>query len=83
MLLLDSSLENSTVQVSEQGTRKGLYQRIVAAFPDGWMTSGQISREGIYLLELFHSRLRLLMYMIVSVMKKRFEAQQAEEGAAN
>ncbi|KAH8114999.1 hypothetical protein DFH11DRAFT_1508285 [Phellopilus nigrolimitatus] len=55
-----NTLENSTVQVSEQGTRKVLYQKIVAAFPEGWMSSGQISREG-------------------NVMKKRFEAQQAEE----
>ncbi|THG95144.1 hypothetical protein EW145_g8015, partial [Phellinidium pouzarii] len=59
-----NTLENSTVQVSEQGTRKVLYQKIVAAFPEGWMSSGQISRE-------------------VSVMKKRFEAQQAEENAAS
>jgi len=55
-----NQLENSTVQVSEQGTRKVLYQKIVQAFPEGWMSSGQISRE-------------------VSVMKKRFEQQQAEE----
>ncbi|EJD04822.1 uncharacterized protein FOMMEDRAFT_18547 [Fomitiporia mediterranea MF3/22] len=54
-----NTLENSTVQVSEQGARKVLYQKIVSAFPDGWMSSGQISRE-------------------VSVMKKRYEAQQAE-----
>ncbi|KAL5478942.1 hypothetical protein ACEPAI_2229 [Sanghuangporus weigelae] len=54
-----NALENSTVQVSEQGTRKVLYQKVVAAFPDGWMSSGQISRE-------------------VSVMKKRYEAQQLE-----
>ncbi|KAI5121466.1 hypothetical protein M0805_003923 [Coniferiporia weirii] len=59
-----NTLENSAVQVSEQGTRKVLYQKIVAAFPEGWMSSGQISRE-------------------VSVMKKRFEAQQVEEGAAS
>jgi len=38
-------LEGSNNQVSEQGLRKGLYQRIVAAFPDGWMSSGQISRD--------------------------------------
>jgi len=40
-----NTLEGSTVQVSEQGLRKILYQKIVAAFPDGWMSSGQISRE--------------------------------------
>ncbi|TDL27079.1 hypothetical protein BD410DRAFT_483821 [Rickenella mellea] len=55
-----NALEGSTVQVSEQGSRKLLYQKIVAAFPDGWMSSGQISRD-------------------VSVMKKRYEAQQADE----
>lgn len=42
----DSALEGSTLQVSEQGLRKVLYQKIVAAFPEGWMSSGQISREG-------------------------------------
>ncbi|KZT19861.1 hypothetical protein NEOLEDRAFT_1141487 [Neolentinus lepideus HHB14362 ss-1] len=40
-----NSLENSPLQVSEQGLRKVLYQKIVAAYPDGWMSSGQISRE--------------------------------------
>ncbi|KAF5347314.1 hypothetical protein D9756_009930 [Leucocoprinus leucothites] len=40
-----NSLEGSVIQVSEQGSRKNLYQRIVAQFPDGWMNSGQISRE--------------------------------------
>jgi hypothetical protein len=32
--------------VSEQGLRKALYQKILAAFPEGWMSSGQVSREG-------------------------------------
>ncbi|KAH9060666.1 hypothetical protein EDB87DRAFT_1821968 [Lactarius vividus] len=40
-----NTLEGSTSQVSEQGLRKTLYQKIVAAFPDGWMSSGQVSRE--------------------------------------
>ncbi|KAI0046533.1 hypothetical protein FA95DRAFT_1559990 [Auriscalpium vulgare] len=40
-----NTLENSTTLVSEQGLRKILYQKIVASFPDGWMSSGQISRE--------------------------------------
>lgn len=35
------------IQVSEQGSRKNLYQRIVLQFPEGWMNSGQISREGV------------------------------------
>ena len=43
---LGSALEGSVIQVSEQGTRKVLYQKIVAAFPEGWMSSGQISRDG-------------------------------------
>ncbi|KAJ7054490.1 hypothetical protein C8F01DRAFT_1163551 [Mycena amicta] len=34
----------SVLQVSEQGQRKSLYQR-VPAFPSGWMASGQISRD--------------------------------------
>ncbi|TFK19472.1 hypothetical protein FA15DRAFT_174391 [Coprinopsis marcescibilis] len=37
--------EGSALQVSEQGLRKVLYQKIVAAFPEGWMSSGQISRD--------------------------------------
>ncbi|KZT34746.1 hypothetical protein SISSUDRAFT_1065056 [Sistotremastrum suecicum HHB10207 ss-3] len=40
-----NTLENSSEIVSEQGVRKVLYQRIVAAFPEGWVTSGHISRE--------------------------------------
>jgi hypothetical protein len=44
--LLFSTLEGSASQVSEQGLRKALYQKILAAFPEGWMSSGQISREG-------------------------------------
>ncbi|KAJ7154803.1 hypothetical protein C8R46DRAFT_1005921 [Mycena filopes] len=40
-----NTLEGSVLQVSEQGLRKVLYQRIVSAFPDGWMSSGQISRD--------------------------------------
>ncbi|KAI6046608.1 hypothetical protein EDC04DRAFT_2876668 [Pisolithus marmoratus] len=40
-----NELEATGHQVSEQGLRKALYQRIVAAFPNGWLNSGQISRE--------------------------------------
>ncbi|KAI1785446.1 hypothetical protein LXA43DRAFT_1038210 [Ganoderma leucocontextum] len=40
-----NSLEGSNQVVSDQGVRKNLYQKIVAAFPDGWLSSGQISRE--------------------------------------
>ncbi|KAF9228200.1 hypothetical protein BS17DRAFT_773236 [Gyrodon lividus] len=40
-----NELEGSNAQVSEQGSRKVLYQKIVAAFPSGWLNSGQISRE--------------------------------------
>jgi len=47
-LPLPSTLEGSASLVSEQGLRKALYQKIVAAFPDGWMSSGQVSREGEY-----------------------------------
>jgi hypothetical protein len=41
-----NTYEGSVIQVSEQGLRKVLYQKIVAAFPEGWMSSGQISRDG-------------------------------------
>ncbi|KIY53562.1 hypothetical protein FISHEDRAFT_33043 [Fistulina hepatica ATCC 64428] len=40
-----NTFENNSVQISEQGLRKVLYQKIVAAFPEGWVTSGQISRD--------------------------------------
>ncbi|KAH8832812.1 hypothetical protein DL96DRAFT_1583483 [Flagelloscypha sp. PMI_526] len=40
-----NQLENSITTISEQAARKGLYQRIVSSFPDGWMSSGQISRD--------------------------------------
>ncbi|KAJ6590422.1 hypothetical protein DFH09DRAFT_1139345, partial [Mycena vulgaris] len=40
-----NSLEGSVLQVSEQGLRKVLYQKILGVFPDGWMSSGQISRD--------------------------------------
>ncbi|KAI4528387.1 hypothetical protein K525DRAFT_261582 [Schizophyllum commune Loenen D] len=40
-----NQLEGSVIQMSEQGMRKVLYQKIIAAFPDGWVSSGQISRD--------------------------------------
>jgi len=40
-----NQLENSAEQVSDQGMRKILYQRIQNCFPDGWMTTGILSRE--------------------------------------
>lgn len=47
-LCMHSVLEGSNQIVSDQGVRKTLYQKIVAAFPDGWLSSGQISREGTF-----------------------------------
>ncbi|KAF8900482.1 hypothetical protein CPB84DRAFT_1680451 [Gymnopilus junonius] len=40
-----NSLEGSVIQISDQGLRKVLYQKIVNVFPEGWMNSGQISRD--------------------------------------
>ncbi|KAF5314469.1 hypothetical protein D9619_011913 [Psilocybe cf. subviscida] len=40
-----NSLEGSGVLISDQGLRKVLYQKIVASYPEGWMSSGQISRD--------------------------------------
>ncbi|KIM35407.1 hypothetical protein M413DRAFT_449791 [Hebeloma cylindrosporum] len=40
-----NTLEGSVIQLSDQGLRKVLYQKIVAAYPEGWMSSGQISRD--------------------------------------
>ncbi|OAX35980.1 hypothetical protein K503DRAFT_772952 [Rhizopogon vinicolor AM-OR11-026] len=40
-----NELDGNNTLVSEQGSRKILYQKIVAAFPSGWLNSGQLSRE--------------------------------------
>ncbi|KIP05958.1 hypothetical protein PHLGIDRAFT_91452 [Phlebiopsis gigantea 11061_1 CR5-6] len=40
-----NELENNHQIVSDQGVRKTLYQKIVACYPEGWLSSGQISRE--------------------------------------
>ncbi|KAF7795790.1 hypothetical protein EIP86_006957 [Pleurotus ostreatoroseus] len=40
-----NQLEGNHQIVSDQGVRKTLYQKIVAAFPKDWVNSGQISRE--------------------------------------
>ncbi|GBE86852.1 hypothetical protein BKA93DRAFT_886629 [Sparassis latifolia] len=40
-----NNLEGNNQVVSDQGVRKTLYQKIVAAFPEGWLSSGQISRD--------------------------------------
>ena len=69
-----SQLEGTNQVVSDQGVRKGLYQKIVASFPEGWITSGQVSREGT----LSSSRPRhvaLLTAFPVSVMKKKYEKE--------
>jgi Ubinuclein conserved middle domain len=85
-----STLEGSNNQVSEQGLRKSLYQKIVAAFPDGWMSSGQISRDGEGFFLLLSQRPTLLswnplilttarcFFILVSSMKKKFEKEAME-----
>ena len=50
-----STLEGNSAQISEQGLRKVLYQKIVGAFPEGWMNSGQISRDGTLMFGLMCS----------------------------
>ncbi|KAJ8082325.1 hypothetical protein PM082_008178 [Marasmius tenuissimus] len=40
-----NNLEGSVMQVSEQGLRKVLYQKMLTCFPTGWMSTGQISRD--------------------------------------
>jgi len=72
-----STLEGSTSQVSEQGLRKTLYQKIVAAFPEGWMSSGQVSREGERNVVVVCCE-RQLNTRLVSVMKKKFEKEAME-----
>lgn len=64
--------------MSEQGLRKALYQKILAAFPDGWMSSGQVSREGE---QPWMVPVRCdddLIFLLVSVMKKKFEKEAFE-----
>ncbi|KAG6844100.1 hypothetical protein H0H87_009775 [Tephrocybe sp. NHM501043] len=76
-----NTLEGSVIQVSEQGLRKVLYQKIVAAFPEGWLSSGQISRDGASLpsLLLYPHVLTRLSLRPVSAMKKRFEREAMEQ----
>ncbi|KAF7291907.1 hypothetical protein MIND_01216000 [Mycena indigotica] len=71
-----NGLEGSVLQVSEQGLRKTLYQRIVSSFPSGWMASGQISRDGQRSspLDLASHPLPYL----VSAMKKKMEKEVEE-----
>jgi hypothetical protein len=79
-LPLSSTLEGSASQVSEQGLRKTLYQKIVAAFPEGWMSSGQVSREGVFTCDdagLWFGIADLFLDP-VSVMKKKFEKEAME-----
>ncbi|KAI0076864.1 hypothetical protein K474DRAFT_1675275 [Panus rudis PR-1116 ss-1] len=40
-----NQLENNNTVISDQGARKALYQKIVSVFPEGWLTTGQISRD--------------------------------------
>ncbi|KAI0309500.1 hypothetical protein OF83DRAFT_1288582 [Amylostereum chailletii] len=40
-----NTLEGSTGQVSKQGLCNTLYQKNDVVFPEGWMSSGQISRD--------------------------------------
>ena len=56
--------------------RKVLYQKIIAAFPDGWVSSGQISRDGKpYITHIW----RPSNPPSVSAIKKRLEREQAED----
>jgi hypothetical protein len=74
-----NSYEGSVIQVSEQGGRKVLYQKIVAAFPEGWMSSGQISRDGESSCFLVLGGAELMLtFNAVSAMKKRFEKEAME-----
>jgi len=50
--------------------------QIVAAFPEGWMSSGQISRDGTF-PPVNKTELRLT-FTLVSVMKKKYEKENME-----
>lgn len=90
-----SGLEGSVVQVSDQGLRKVLYQKvgvklsfppstthtqqsqIVATFPEGWMSSGHISRDGTF-FSSGHLGCGLTL-SLVSAMKKKLEKEAMEQ----
>ena len=55
--------------------------QIVACFPDGWLSSGQISREGAFIQDSFVFYLKIYVshsFLLVSVMKKKYEKEAAE-----
>jgi hypothetical protein len=54
----------------------------VAAFPEGWMSSGQISRDGAVchkLQSLLMTKLLFLLGFLVSAMKKKLEKEAMEQ----
>ena len=75
--------------VSEQSQRKALYQKIMPLFPDGWMNTGYISREGAAPVPILLPPsctfllvpMLMSLYLVVSIMKKKFESlnKTAEE----
>ena len=73
--LLQSGLGEIT-----RAERLTLFQ-IVAAFPDGWLTSGQISREGETKCGRDDDTAKTNGYclFVVSVMKKKYEKDSMED----
>jgi len=67
------------MQVSEQGLRKVLYQKMLTCFPTGWMSTGQISRDGTILIHPPVDSSDKSLSLAVSAMKKKLEKEQAEQ----
>ena len=51
----------------------------MAAFPEGWMSSGQISRDGAFLFFRTFIFLSLMGIYLVSAMKKKLEKEAMEQ----
>ena len=88
-----SQLEGIPDSVSEQGMRKGLYQKvwrvwyavrlyivlmlalqIIAVFPEGWMTSGNISRDSMSSHGII--RIHLLTHVMLCSLRHQEKARE-------
>jgi hypothetical protein len=56
-------------------------RQIVAAYPEGWMSSGQISRDGALVISSPTCLMSLIIVIIVlvSAMKKKLEREALEQ----
>ena len=52
--------------------------QIVSVFPDGWLTTGQISRDGLCAVQLSRCIVADISSVTVSVIKKKSEKEDEE-----